>query len=340
MGRVETNLSIRTVQEIQDWLTQSWIYKEQHLQYREDLAAIIKFLWPAAKSPENKNRKPSYFPLPSLCAHALGGGYSETTTAVNAAWVLLYMASYLMDKIEDQETYQPIFSRFSFGAVASLASGLFFHAERILAERQPDGMVNANTLDAIRREFNLQALEVCAGQHLDLTIAEPSLDQIWKIVNAKSGRFFALGAYLGVRLATDNVETLERFSHIGQNLGVLVQIRNDVQGLGYKDQTGSDLAYGKHTLPIQYALQVLPADESARLVELLLAAPKDPPAEIQARKMIISAGAVVYLSLEANKRLRQAVSVIDQTGLDAELLHPLRELLDYAGSIKLNSKRF
>ena len=330
---VDSNENFNFRQMIQDWLTQSWLHKEPNPAYREALTAVLQVLWSGANTAQGSSRI-SFLPLPSLCARALGK-VNETTTAVNAAWVLLYTASNLLDKVEDEETEHPIFAHLSPSVVLNLTTGLILHSERILAELEPQsGTTRAEVIDALRRKFNQAALEVCAGQHLDLTVREPGFHEIWEIVDGKSGKFFSLGAYLGARLAAEDAAVVEAFSEMGRRLGILIQIRNDLQDFGGDQDTGSDLASEKRTLPVLYALQVLPAEERAQLATLLTAAQIDPAAEIAARKMIKSAGAIVYLCLEAEKHYLQARKTLDLLGLEPQAVQPLIDLLDFANPTK------
>lgn len=326
MDRVEPDTTIHYLQGIQDWLIQYWIENEPDPDYRIALSSLLSAFWPKT----GKEAKPSYFPLPSLCGYALGK-LSPSTTAVNAAWSLLFVASYLLDKIEDEETHHPIFHKFSPGVIVNLTTGLILHSGHILAQLEPYD-TPAEILAEIRREFQRQAILVCAGQHHDLTLKEPTFDQIWQTVDAKSGSFFALGAYLGARLASSNEAAVAAMREVGRKLGIINQINNDLSGLGSSEETGSDLASGRRTLPAQYALQVLPHEKRAKLVKYLQSAASEPAAEVEARGMIVSAGAVIYLALEAVKHRQQAVSLVQTLQISSERAEPLYNLINYSGT--------
>lgn len=325
MDRVEQDTAIHSLQGVQDWLIQYWIENEPDPDYRIALSSLLNAFWPKT----GKGAKPSYFPLPSLCGHALGR-VTPATFAANAAWVLLFVASYLLDKIEDNETHHPIFSRYSPGVVANLTTGLILHSGHILAKLEPHDS-SMDIMAEIRREFQRQAILVCAGQHHDLTANEPTFDQIWQTVDAKSGRFFALGAYLGARLATYDGVVITAMSEVGRRLGIINQINNDLSGLGSGDETGSDLASGKRTMPTQYALQVLPPEKRAKLVKYLQSAASEPLAEVEARQIIVSAGAVIYLALEAAKHRQHATQLLITLELSPEHSNPLNTLINYCG---------
>ena len=322
MVGVGQDTSVHYLQVIQDWLVQYWIENEPDPDYRIALSSLLNTLWPKT----GKDARPSYFPLPCLCGHALGK-FSTSITHVNAAWVLLFVASYLLDKVEDEEVHHPIFSRYSPGVVTNLTTGLILHSGRIIAELEP-GETSIQSLAEIRREFHRMALEVCAGQHHDLTLKEPTFEQIWQMIDTKSGKFFAMGAYLGARVAGADDEKVTLFSEVGRRIGIINQINNDLSGMGSGEETGSDLASGRRTLPIQYALKVLPPEKCAFLVKYLDNAPHNPSAEIDARRMILSAGAMIYLSLESIKHQQQAILLLEQLPTSPDSTAPLYKLIN------------
>jgi geranylgeranyl pyrophosphate synthase len=339
MDRLEPGPNQPLEKTVLDWLINSWFAKEKKSSYRDGLISVIKSLWPERDAKTGRGGKPSFLPLPSLCCHALGL-FSPKVYALNAAWALFYAASYLLDKIEDQEIDHPIFAAYGIGGTANLTTGLILNAERILSEMGPDERVNQATIEAVRIAFNQRVLDVCSGQHMDLTIQEPRLNEAWKIIDGKSGKFFALGSFIGARLATDDAEIIENFSQFGQRLGILIQITNDINGLGKENQKDNDLASGKRTLPVIYALEVLPTEEQDRLRGLLINAPEDRSAESEARKIIISAGAIFYLSLEADKHREQAKTALSRACSNLEYIPNLQRLLDYAITTKEYYRRY
>jgi geranylgeranyl diphosphate synthase type I len=167
-----------------------------------------------------------------------------------------------------------------------------------------------------------------AGQHNDLTLQEPSLEQCWQIAAAKSGAWFALACRSGARLATADTIRLERFREFGHHLGVLIQIRDDIDGLWSKDGSRSDLVnWPRWTLPVAYAMTVVGVAERDRLRHSLQAAPTDPDAEAMARHMIIEAGAVLYLAAEAHCHQRYAQKALLQASPPSAACDDLLALL-------------
>ncbi len=152
-----------------------------------------------------------------------------------------------------------------------------------------------------------------AGQHADLSLPEPSLDQCWQIAERKSGLFLALACRAGARLQTADAQRVERCGQFGLHLGILLQIGDDLDGLWASEGARSDLlAWPRWTLPVAYTMAVSGAVDRDRLRDALRRAPADADAEEQARHLIIAAGAVLYLATEARCHRRRAQEALLQ----------------------------
>jgi geranylgeranyl pyrophosphate synthase len=277
--------------------------------YRRALQATLAALLASPAGAKERDDGASPLLLPLLCCDALGGE-SEAGVAVNAAWALLYAAFYLLDKVEDQEPMPSFSPVLATGTLLNVTTGLMLGAQLLLARLEADG-IRADAARDIRTRFNRLALAVCGGQHRDLTLAEPGLQVAWQVAAAKSGSFFALGSYVGARVATGEEALLAAYASFGRHLGIQIQIANDVEGLWGDGDCQSDLARGQWSLPVAYAFHVLPAEKQAMLRTLLdAAAEEDGRAEAEARRLILDCGALIYLALEAEKQKRQAENVL------------------------------
>lgn len=314
-----------------------WRAKELDLSYRDALVEILTHLWPTSSGIEGKGSNSQLHILPFLCCRALGGE-TRAAFAVNAAWSLLYAAFYLLDKVEDQETDDLLFSRTGVNTVTNLTTGLILGAESILFEWASEESIHLSGTTSLLSFFNQMALSVCAGQHLDLTVGEPDLLQVWQITTAKSGEFFALGCLVGAISATNDKVHLERFKAFGQNLGILVQIANDIDGLWEKGGKRSDLAANKRTLPIAYAFRVLPPDKKSSLHKLVGNSSADSEAEVEARRMILDCGALIYLWLEIEKYRQKAEKNLAGLNLCQAEKEQLLDILYKVARIEPNRK--
>ena len=102
---------------------------------------------------------------------------------------------------------------------------------------------------------------------------EISEEIYYQVIKQKTAALFEACAGIGALSANASQIAIEEAKRFGQNLGIIFQIRDDI--FDYYDfqeigkPTGNDMAEGKLTLPVIYALkshQVTP-DEIARLVE-------------------------------------------------------------------------
>lgn len=297
-----------------------WNTAEFDAGYQQALQAILAHLLKPTANERGQEKGESPLLLPHLCCHSLRGEFQSGLT-VNAAWVLLYAAFYLLDKVEDEEPIEPLSSQLTTSTLLNATTGLILVAELLLAKLDGVG-VETNAATDIRTRFNRLALNACAGQHRDLVQHEPALQDAWRIAAAKSGAFFALGCHVGARVATDNEDALSACSSFGHHLGLLIQIANDIDGLWSNDGYGSDLSRGQWTLPVAYAFHVLPVEKQATLRTLV----GTTGGETEARQLILDCGALLYLALETEKNKRLAENALYAVG-DHIVVEPLVRLL-------------
>ncbi len=264
--------------------------------------------------------------LPGLCCKA-AGGEPQRAEIMTAAWGLLCEAAHLLDSIEDGEAEAGLSSKFSPGQILNIAVGLITSASLALC-----AMGDTEATRAIRSDFYRTGLKMCAGQHDDLTRCEPTLEQCWQIAGAKSGEFFALACRAGARLA--ETTHLDLFGEFGHHLGILIQIADDLSGLWPTVGERSDLATGKKwTLPVAYAMTVLPAPKHDELSQCLKTAPTVADAEEGARRLIVESGAVLYLTIEAEKHRRQGQVALEAAASPSAAREALLAMLNEIASL-------
>ena len=102
---------------------------------------------------------------------------------------------------------------------------------------------------------------LAAGEILQLTNIqnqEISEEVYYQIIKNKTAALFEACASIGALSAGASDEDVKRAAQFGQNLGIMFQIRDDI--FDYYDSkeigkpTGNDMAEGKLTLPVIYAL--------------------------------------------------------------------------------------
>jgi geranylgeranyl pyrophosphate synthase len=266
-----------------------------------------------------------YLLIPELCCQALGGNH-RLAEGVIIAWEALCFAAHLLDLVADADEFETHRGLFATVAAACIPAG------RILLEDYTPSCLRKDALAYLVRDFDRAIMSACAGQVMDLTEAEPSLERCWEISSRKTGEIYALAARSGARLATENQDLIEILNNFGLHLGILIQIEDDINGLWSHKDDRSDIARGKWTLPVAYAFQVLSPLESKRLKEQMTFANQHSRLEDTARRTIIESGALVYLAAEAEKHYRKAQNAIIQADLADDGRRELIGLLDHATS--------
>lgn len=277
--------------------------------YNSDLLSPIQ----AARA--SYEETPSLADLALLCCQAVGGD-THRAIPIAAAWWLLHLAAQVLDDIEDREPDSALWVTLNQPQAINVSTGLIFMAQRALSSGLHQLGVPASLALAILDDFGRTILHMCAGQHADLAAqnaTDLSLEQYWAIVAAKSGNFFALACRAGSTLGTEDTHLVAHYTEFGYNLGMLVQISDDLVGL-QESGLRNDLAAGQQTLPILYALNVAPSKQQATLRRLLLQAPDDAEAEAEARRMIIALGAPTYLIVEAQVHRQRAEDALRTAG--------------------------
>jgi geranylgeranyl diphosphate synthase type I len=287
----------------------------------EMLSNIVE-IWESAFPLDREGSTPSLL-LPILCCEAAGGD-EDQATAVAAAWFLLYLAAKVLDDVEDDDTHLPPWTAIGAPQAINAATGLIF-ASQLALVRLPRMGADRELALSLLEDFNHTTLRMCAGQQADLAEGSHlSWERCLSIAGAKSGEFFALACRAGALLGTDEVAP---YSEFGYNLGVLIQMCDDFEGL-WNPQGRSDLAAGKRTLPVTYALTVAPPSVRERLERLLVKATGEQEAEEQARRIITALGAPHYLLIEAQIRRQRAEGALRSTGRSSPAHRQLMALLN------------
>lgn len=245
----------------------------------------------------------------------------EPAIPVAAAWRTLVIAAKLLDDVEDGDVQRIDSSAVAQPQVINLATG-FFAMTSLALSKLPASVV----LD-LQTDFNQTILFAASGQHADLDPhADLSLEQYFEIMAAKSGACFALAARAGARCATTDATEIARYDQFGYNVGLIVQLIDDLMGLRLTGAQG-DIATCQRTLPIRYAFAVASPAEHARLSDLLSHAGSDAEAERQARHLITALGAEVYLLAETARFRRRALAAFADLDLTASSIQPLVQWL-------------
>jgi geranylgeranyl pyrophosphate synthase len=311
------------VRRVYELIQATWQASELDAEFVEAMSRALS----PSRSAGVPNEAPtvSWVLLPCWCCQSAGGAF-RSAEPLAAAWGLLYAASHILDQIEDGDVEGPFGPSSATSQMLNASTGLIVSASLMMHQLSQRG-VPTPLVGLLAADLHHTVLGICGGQHLDLVQEEVSLETAWQIAERKTGAFFALACRAGARLATDDADRLAAYGRFGHHLGLLLQISDDWSDLR-PSEGKSDLARGvRSTLPVAYALSVLPPDVCARLRAALSQAPASPDAEAEAQALIASAGAELYLTTEALRHRRQAALALEQAGPPSAARDALGDLL-------------
>jgi len=275
---------------------------------------------------ENELRKSSkidWLQIPTLCCEAAGGN-PDQAHIVSVAWGLLYTAAHLMDIVEDQDEMPGWMLQLGSGPIVNIATGLY--ASSALAIGKKNG-VAPELVTKLYQSFNRTILQMCSGQHLDLTGSLPSLEVCWHVVEAKSGALFELACASGASLATDDPQLISKFGEFGKQLGIVLQICDDVSEI-WGGRVKELIKLNFYSIPIAYTMNVLPNAERQEFREYVEHSNKDTHSAKMVRGMIEQAGAVLYVKMKFQYHCQQAIKALRATDTGSLIYENLVKYVD------------
>jgi geranylgeranyl pyrophosphate synthase len=236
------------------------------------------------------------------------GGQSRRALPVSAAWCLLHIAALMLDDVQDEEFDRTTWPEMTPSQAVNVATALTFVSQLAL-EHLCQMETEADLVLALWGNFSRAVVRVCSGQHLDLVGSAPTLDDYWRAAAGKSGEVFALACRAGAMVATRESRLIDRYARFGYNLGILIQIGDDFEGLWHASGPG-DLVNGARSLPVVYAFSVASPEMRTRLSSLLARLPGETEVANEARQMILDLGALHYMVAQAELFRSRAESVL------------------------------
>jgi geranylgeranyl pyrophosphate synthase len=162
--------------------------------------------------------------LPVIACLA-AGGLREDGITLAAAWVPLYLASEILDNVEDKELEQNRFLP-SPEVATNLATGLIFASFHTLT-----ALKDAGKASRIVRIFSGSGFDAANGQHRDLmqkrVPVEIYLNNYWEIIILKSGGVFRAATEGGAAAGVVDETITEALGDYGTALGVMLQLIDD-----------------------------------------------------------------------------------------------------------------
>ncbi len=270
-----------------------------------------------------------------LSCQAVGGDVWQTLPAA-AAIELVHNFSLIHDDIQDgsyKRHHRPTVWRL-WGRSQAINAGdamftLAYLAMLGLGERGVSGEKVAGCV----RMLSAACLELCEGQYLDLEYesrVDVGVKAYLDMAARKTGALFALSAWSGSYLGSEN-SRIARFFHLfGRELGIAYQIRDDILGIWGTEQgigkSASDICRKKKTLPVVYALENSKGASRNRLAQLYSQRRIGRDKVAQVVKTLDDLGARDYAENLAQQHYRKALAHLGAAGLGVADQAPLREI--------------
>lgn len=265
-----------------------------------------------------------------LCAAAAGGQWQRALPAA-AAVEILHNFSLVHDDIQDRSPMRrnrpTVWVKWGIAQAINTGDVLFtlaFLSLQGLSESLP-----AEKVLQASHTLQLTCLRLTEGQFLDLSYESQNslpLEAYWPMVGGKTSALLSCCADLGALVAGADEARREAFHEYGYSLGLAFQVLDDWLGIwGDVALTGksveSDLASGKKTLPVLYALR-----QQGRFASRWLEG-KIVPDEVPAlAEMLKEEGAYDYTLETARNLTDKALNALSRAACENESAQALVEL--------------
>ncbi|NLT28692.1 MAG: hypothetical protein GXX97_06470 [Dehalococcoidales bacterium] len=196
-------------------------------------------------------RESPWILLPLIACESICG-ITFSAIPLCASLQFFLAAGDVFDDIEDNDAPLSLSSRYGVAITNNIATTLLVLGEKAIAGLK-EKQVNDSKIVRILDTINHYYLKACTGQHLDLSQGNKldiSENEYLDILSLKSASQIECSCYTGALLATDNNELLGLFKNFGYNLGMMLQITNDIAGIISKN----DIINKKITFPVIFAL--------------------------------------------------------------------------------------
>ena len=162
---------------------------------------------------------------------------------------------------------------------------------------------------------------------------EISEDVYYQVIEQKTAVLFAACASIGALSAGASDEEVEKARQFGHDLGIMFQIRDDI--FDYYDSkeigkpTGNDMAEGKLTLPVIYALHHSPFDSMMTLAKKVKTGTINPDEIAVLVEFTKQQGGIEYAEKRMEDFHREAQKFVDTSVKDPMIAEALTAYLDY-----------
>lgn len=155
----------------------------------------------------------------------------------------------------------------------------------------------------------------------------------YEVINQKTAALFEACAAIGALSAGASEEIVQKAKKFGQDLGVAFQIRDDI--FDYYDEgeigkpTGNDMAEGKLTLPVIYAVNHTGNEEFIKLAHKVKRSEVSKDEIARLVEFTKQNGGIEYAERRMMEYRDSAVAFIDRYVADADIAESLKAYVDY-----------
>jgi len=248
--------------------------------------------------------------LPLLVIEAAGGD-PRTSLPLAAAADCLIGASDVLDDVEDGDSDTGLERSCGIATAINVGTLLIFMAH-VAVYRLVDCGLRKDVVSDIGHVLAAAALRACGGQQLDIDQDDRLLSEsgYLEMVEAKSGAIVEGLCRAAAIVAGAPAGRIEAYAQFGRKLGMALQISNDVRAVSIRQEQRNDVARGKRTLPLVFALQHAP-----KLAEEVVAAAEEEQVEPSAARrlgeLLSASGGTLYASVVADVYFEEAWSSLD-----------------------------
>jgi len=267
--------------------------------------------------------------LPPLACQAAGGD-PQQALLLSVALECAIAAADALDDVQDQDAADALWRSCGLATATNTATFLLFLSQLAVVRLSDRGLSDEKVVELVR-SFAAAGAKACSGQQRDLD-QSPSSDvdesQYLSRIAEKSASLARWACRSGAMLGCDALQAVEPLSEFGFNLGMALQIGNDLAALTSDGEDRADLRSGNRTLPIVFALDHASEPDRMELAGFLSTSDLSVlPAKRmdRAREIVVASGALLYTAVMADVYWEHALSCLEY--VDRDRAGPLLDLL-------------
>ncbi len=249
--------------------------------------------------------------LTLLVARALNAN-NQKSISIAAIIELIHTATLLHDDVVDHSDQRRGLATANsiWGNAPSVLVGDFLYSRSFQMMVQ---LQNMEVMDILAATTN----RIAEGEVLQLMhVHNPDITELqyFEIIDCKTGVLFRAASQLGALISDAGPEIKTAMALYGSHLGTAFQLLDDALDYSQNAEilgknSGDDLAEGKPTLPLIYALQHSTPEHAARLRAAIIEGKKEEFHFVQ--EIIQNTGALDYLRNKAADEIKQAIAQLN-----------------------------